>query len=91
MAKLLSISTILLLYERVSLATLACLRENQKLHWRNTAADAGGDKYYIKPFNFIAISIGIGTMLPRSVTAHGRNTRIYMSPSNMNINLLLLE
>ena len=38
-----SISTILLLYERVSLATLACLRENQKLHWRNTAADAGGD------------------------------------------------
>ena len=44
MAKLLAISTVLLLYQRLSLATLACKRGESKMALTNTAACAGGDK-----------------------------------------------
>ena len=42
MAKLLAISTVLLLYQRLSLATLACKRGQAKVALTNTAACAGG-------------------------------------------------
>ena len=47
MAKLLAISTVLLLYQRLSLATLACKRGQAKVALTNTAACAGGDYQYV--------------------------------------------